>query len=73
MLIFSPDSDVIVPCTDIKFGKQAVFEQLFKFSPEVREQIEVLFSDIIELPIVYDHSKLLPILLWNKEDRGNKR
>ena len=72
MLIFSPDLDVIVPYIDVKFEIQAVFEQLFKFSSEVREQIEVLFGDIVELPIVYDHSELLPILLWNKEDRGNE-
>ena len=72
MLIFSPDSDVVVPCMDIKFGKQAVFGQFFKLSSEVREQIEVLFGDIIELPIIYDHLELLPIFLWNKEDRGNE-
>ena len=72
MLILSLDSDVIVPCTDIEFRKQAVFGQLFKFGLEVREQIKVFLGDIVELPVIYDHSELLPILLWDKEDRGNE-
>ena len=68
MLISSPNSDIMESPSDVEFQEDMTFREAVQYFADEGQRVCVLYSDLVQLPIVDDGSEFVSFIL--KEQRG---
>ena len=67
MLVPSPDSDIVEPPLDVKFGEDSTFREAVQDFTNERKRVGILYSNLVQFLIINNGPEFVPFIF---EEQG---